>query len=189
MAEYTDEQLAALIQSESDKRVTQALETRNKKFQDELAKAIADEREKVRLELEENAKLSAQEKADKELQKKMADLAKRENELSIHTNQIYAREQFANAGISKDVYEKMMSVLVGADADVTKHNVENFIGVFSNTKSQIETDIKKQYSNVKPPASGGSAEVTKDDFMKMGYAEKMKFKESNPELYKAFIKN
>jgi hypothetical protein len=64
----------------------------------------------------------------------------------------------------------------------------NFIDVFNATKNEIETKVKAEFVKVPNPKLGGDGTVTKADFNKMGYAEKLKFKQSNPDLYKEFIK-
>ena len=48
MAEYTDEELQKLIQAEADRRVNQALENKQKKYDEELKKALENERELVK---------------------------------------------------------------------------------------------------------------------------------------------
>ena len=48
MAEYTDEELQKLIQAEADRRVNQALENKQKKYDEELKKALEKERELVK---------------------------------------------------------------------------------------------------------------------------------------------
>lgn len=188
--EYTDEIVNDLIQKEADRRVNQALENKKKEFAETLESALKEERRKVELEISEKAKLSADELAQKELEDKILNLQEREKELAKRTNNLTAKEMLSGAGIPKDKYEKLLGVLVTEDENLTKENVNGFISVFNETKSEIENNIKLQLSKIpSPTVPTGEQGVTKDGFNKMGYAEKLKLKSENPELFKQFMTN
>lgn len=95
----------------------------------------------------------------------------------------------SEAQIPKSQYDKLMTMLVSDDVDITKSNVQNFIDSYTSSKSEIETRIKSEYTKVPPPKVGpGNEVVTIKEFAKMGYGDKLKFKTTNPEQYKEFIK-
>ena len=74
---YTQEEVQKLLQSESDKRVTEALKIAKKGFEEEQTK-----REKeLRAELERQAKLSASEKEKEERERKDKELQETKEEL------------------------------------------------------------------------------------------------------------
>ena len=68
----------------------------------------------------------------------------------------------------------------------------NMVKVFENQKKHIE-NVKKAERAValagdpKPPAGGGGAtEITKEQFNEMGYSERLKLHNEQPELFKQF---
>lgn len=195
MAEYTQEQLDALV-AEKVSEATKGLYTPDD-FQKELTREV-DRRvetgiqkglETQKKKWEEEASLSAEELARKKTAEQLAGLTEKEKVIQKKANQIEAKELLADAGIPKSQYDKFISMLVSENEEATKANVQNFIDVFNSTKTDIETQIKAQLSNVPPPGTGdGSKAVTKEEFNKMPYGEKLKFKQTYPELYKEFIK-
>lgn len=174
---YTEDELNRRVTAEVDRRVEsgiqKGLETYRSKWEEEFAR---------------KAQMTAEEKAQEELESKIKELADREKEIERKSNTINAMDILSNAGIPKDHYERFIPMLVTDDSELTQDNVQNFIDTFNETKSQLEKSIKEQYSNVPKPGTGESETVTKEDFSKMGYSEKLKFKETNPDLYKEYIK-
>ena len=167
MAEYTDEELQKLIQAEADRRVNQALENKQKKYDEELKKALENERELVKREKE---------------------LLEREKILAKENNNLYAKNALTEAGVPKEAFEKLLGIIVNDSDDMTKTNVANFIEVFNDTKNSIEKSTAEKYSKVPAPKSGEPKTVDKTTFDKMSYAEKLKLKTEQPELFKQFMK-
>jgi len=106
----------------------------------------------------------------------------------IGLNAPYAEFVEFGTGIPKSQYDKVIGMLVSDDDESTKANVQNFVDIFNSTKVEIETKVKSEYSSIPVPKSGTSESVTKEAFNKMGYADKLKFKATNPELYTQFMK-
>lgn len=173
---FTQEDLDRKVTSEVDRRVESGIQ-----------KGLETNKAKWERELSEKAKLSAEELVQKELDEKMQDLSKREREILKRANTLDAKDLLANAEIPKAQYEKFIGLLVNDDSEATIQNVNNFIETFNETKTEIESNIKKQYSQVPPPKSGQAGTITKAEFSKMGYAEMMELKNSNPDLYKSLI--
>ena len=166
------------LQREVDRRVEsgiqKGLETNRKKWEEEFSK---------------KAQLTAEELAKKELEEKMKEFSEREKEVKKKSNLINARELLSEAGVPKSKYEELLEVLVSEDEEITKANVERFANIYTSTKTELETEIKKQYINVPSPTVGnGDKVVTKDVFDKMNYSEKMAFKQTYPEKYSEFVK-
>jgi alanyl-tRNA synthetase len=186
--EYTDEQIKDMMQRESDRRVTEALQTQKAKLEAEKLAAVEAEAERVRKETLEKATLSAEELAQKQLEEKMKEITGKEAAISKKANLLTAKELLTEAGIPKTKYEKMLEVMVSDNAEMTTNTVNQFISVYNETKTEIESALRTELSKVPPPASGGGgAEITKDDFAKMPYAQKLDLKTTNPELYKTFM--
>lgn len=193
--EYTQEQVDQMIaeatkglftQEELEKRVTSEVDRR---VESGIKKGLETQKKKWEQEFSERAKLSAEELAKKDLEEKLKSFAEREREISRKANQLEAKSMLSEADIPKSHYENFIGILVTDDAEATKSNVQNFINMFNATKNDIETKVKSEYANVKKPKTGnGNGTITKEEFNKMGYADKIKFKQENPELYKDFIK-
>lgn len=175
---FTEDELTRRVTSEVDRRVEsgiqKGLETHKAKWEEEFSK---------------KAKMTAEELAKAELDAKLGDLSKRESEIALRANKAEAKDMLSDAGIPKAQYEKFLGVLVNSDAESTKVNVENFITMFTETKTEIETKVKTELTIVPPPKKGtGTDGITKEQFVKMPYGEKVKFKSEHPELYKEYMK-
>lgn len=175
---FTEEDLTKKVTAEVDRRVEsgiqKGLETQKKKWEEDLAS---------------KAKMTAEEIAQKQFEEKLKEVSAKEAEIKRKANLIDAKDMLSEASIPKAQYEKLIDILVSDDSDSTKSRVQNFIDVFNNTKLEIETQVKSTLSNVTSPTQGnGDKVITKSDFIKMPYGEKLKLKQTNPELYKEFMK-
>lgn len=176
---FSEEELQRRVTSEVDRRVESGIQ-----------KGLETYKSKWEGEFTEKAKLSAEELAKKELEKLQGDLTAKEKEISKRANVLDAKDLLSEAQIPKAHYEKFINVLVNDDGEATKANVENFITVFNETKTDLETKIKSELVNVPSHKTGnGEQVVTKEDFNKMPYMKKMEFKKDNPDKYKDFIGN
>ena len=198
--EFTQEQLDALINEKVSEK-TKSLYTEddfNRKLTSEvdrrvesgIQKGLETQKSKWQKELEERAKLSAEELAQKAIEEKSNELSAKEREIAKKANMLDAKSMLAENQIPKSYYDKFISVMVTEDLETTMGNITNFIEVYNSTKADIENKVKSEYSAVPKPTTPekGGTTVSKEDFMKMGYAEKVKFKSEFPELYKKYIK-
>lgn len=175
---FTEEDLNKKVVSEVDRRVESGIQ-----------KGLETQKQKWEKEFSERAKLSAEDIAKKDFDEKLQTITVKEKEVQKKVNQIEAKSMLTDASIPKSYYDKFIPMLISDDEEVTKANVQSFIDMYVTTKTEIETKIKKELSIIpKPTTGGGDEKTTKDDFKKMGYADKMKFKMTYPELYKEYIK-
>ena len=174
---YTEEELNRRVTSEVDRRVESGIQ-----------KGLETQRAKWEQEFSKKAQMSAEELAQKEIEENNKKLSVKERELQKRENQLEALQMMAGAEIPKAHYEKMLGVLISDDAEATKANVTNFIEVFNNTKSEVESKVKSELGHVKNPKMGSTETLDKKAFDKMGYAEKLQLKTDNPEKYKEFMK-
>lgn len=195
MAEYTQEQLDQMIADA--KKGLFSEEDLNKKVMSEvdrrvesgIQKGLETQKQKWEQEFTQKANMTAEELAKKNLEEKEKLVSQKERDILRRANNIDAKDMLSDAQIPKSQYEKVIAMLVTDDAETTKANVQNFINVFNETKTEIETRVKTEFSKVPPPKGVPNTDtVTKADFMKMPYGEKLKFKASNPEMYKEFLK-
>lgn len=174
---FDETELHKRVTSEVDRRVEtgiqKGLDTQKKKWEEEFSK---------------KAQMTADEIADAQLKEKLKEITTREAELNKQSNLLKAKSNLAKAGVPESHYEKIVGMLVSEDETVTSENVENFVSVFNSAKLEIETNVKSQLSNIpKPNLGNGHETVTKQDFDGMKYAEKLAFRDSNPQLYKEFM--
>lgn len=197
--EYTQEQIDAMI-AEKVQEATRGLYTKedlqreitrevDRRVESGIQKGLETNKQKWEQEFAERAKLSAEELAQKELQEKLKALEGKDAEIQKKANLIEAKELLANANVPKTHYEKFINMLVTNDSESTINNVNNFINMFNETKSTIETTVKSELTTISKPKVGtGNVAINKDSFIKMSYAEKMQFKAENPEQFKEFLK-
>lgn len=175
---FTEEELLKRVTSETDRRVETGIQ-----------KGLETQKQKWERELSERANLSAEQLAQKNFEEKLKDISTREAEVNKRANNLEAKNMLADAQIPKAQYDKIIGMLVSSDTDTTKANVQNFINMFNETKVDIETRVKSEFTKIPSPrTSTGNEAITKTDFIKMTYADKLALKLSNPDLYKEFIK-
>lgn len=199
MAEFTQEQLDAMInekiaeakkglfsEEELNKRVTSEVDRR---VESGIQKGLETQKQKWERELSEKANLTAEQLAQKNFDDKLKEVSQRELEILKRANNLEAKDMLSEAQIPKAQYEKIIGMLVTDNADTTKANVQNFIDMFNHTKVEIETKVKGEFTKIpQPKGNNGNDAITREDFIKMPYAEKLKLKTSNPDLYHTFIK-
>lgn len=197
--QFTQEQLDALVAqkiseakqglfSEEDlnKRVTSEVDRR---VESGIQKGLETQRQKWEADYTQKAKMSAEEIARQEFEDKLKTVQEKERDIARRSNRLEAMSMLSEASVPKSHYDKFINILVSDDENSTKANVQNFIDMFNATKTEIETKVKSEFTNIpKPNVGSQGGAITKTDFNKMGYAEKLKLKQNNPELYKEFMK-
>ena len=160
---YTQEEVLALIQSESDKRVTAALKTQQKKYEKQLSlsKLDGEEREKA-----EAANRIA------ELEQLVADMNKERNKSEL-------KSVLSNRGLSAEFADILA---ISEDIEASQANIDKLDKLF---KAAVKAEVEKRLAGNAPKGNGASAaEVTKDDARKMTMAQLTELEKTNPELFK-----
>lgn len=160
---YTQEEVLALIQSESDKRVTQALKTERKKFEKQLSlsKLDGDEREKA----EKDNRIA-------ELEQLVADMNKERNKSELKT-------VLSTRGLSAEFADILA---ITDDIEASQANIDKLDKLF---KAAVKAEVEKRLAGNAPKGNGGnSAEITKEDAKKMTMAQLTALENTNPELFK-----
>ena len=174
---FTEDELHRRVTSEVDRRVEtgiqKGLETNKAKWQEEL---------------ERKAKLTATEIADEKIKEQLKTIEQREREVARRANTLNAKDLLSEAGVPKDHYDKVLGMVVSDDAEATLNNVNSFVALFSETKTNLETQLKTELTKIPKPQTGSNdAVIDKAKFTAMPYAKKLEFKASHPEQYKSFI--
>lgn len=132
---YTEEELRAKVQSETDKRVTEAIKTAREKWDKEAAE---EKKEAARL-----AKLS-QEEREKELQAKQL---KELEETKAELNRVYLERDTIDRLSEENVPIAFKDFLMGADAETTNDNIKAFKEVY---EAEVQKGVEERLKGKTP---------------------------------------
>lgn len=144
-------------QSEFDKRVAKALETAKSKWETEKATEL----ENAKTEAEKLAKMNAEQKAKYAEEKRIAELEKREKEITTRELKAQAYETLAEKGLPKD----LVDLLNYSDAESCNKSIESVEKAF---QSAVEKAVNEKLRGGNPPKGG---QGSKADYSKMSDAE------------------
>lgn len=168
-AEFTDEQkaiIADMIKRESDRRVSQALKTQEKKFSKQLSLS----------QLDDNARAQA-EKDDR-----IAELEEQVKQFNILSQKNEVMKTLSSRGLNSQIAD----VLAITDDEVENQKViETFDKVF---KAAVKAEVDKRLnSNVPKKDLPTDKAITKEMFRKMSISEQAELFKNNPDIYKSLI--
>lgn len=167
---YTLEEVQRMIQSETDKRVTQALKTAELKNTKKIKEA------------EKLATMSATEKYEYELQQREQAIADKERELTLAENKAAAASILADKGISAT----LVDLVVTDNADTMHENIEKLDKAF---KASVKAEVEKRLASNSPKSGLSSTVISKETFSKLSLKDAQKLYHDNPELYKKLSGN
>lgn len=149
---YTQEEFDKKLQSESDRRVTEALKTARENWQKEFEEKI----EQEKTEAEKMAKLSAEERARKEFEQQQEAFAKERADFERDKLELEVRKELGKQGMDEDFAPFLMQ----ADAETSLKNIATFKVAYDKA---VEAAVKEQLKG-EPPAGGGGEPEPKDAF-------------------------
>lgn len=159
---YTQEEVLALLQSETDKRVTAALKTQQKKYEKQLSLS----------------KLDGDERAKAEKDNRIAELEEQLAQFQIERNRSELKSVLSSRGLSAEFAD---IIAINDDIETSQSNIDKLDKLF---KAAVRAEVEKRLAGSAPKGNGGSpAEITKDSAKKMTLAELQNLKKTNPELY------
>lgn len=160
---YTKEEVLALLQSETDKRVTAALKTQQKKFDKQLSLSKLDGSER--------------EKAEKD--NEIAELKEQLAQFQIERNKSELKSVLSSRGLSAEFAD---IISINDDIEASQANIEKLDKLF---KAAVKAEVEKRLAGKAPKGNGGSnpAEITKETAKKMSMAELTALEKNNPELF------
>lgn len=178
---------AGLMTPEDHKKALQ--QEVDRRVQSGIDKGVETEKSKWLQDYEAQAQLTAEERAKKEVQDRISELEGRESQLAIGTNRLTAKQLLAKAEVPASYYEKLIDKMITADADATTANIKNVIETYQGVRTEIETQLKASMSKVPSPTTDPNpGEMTKEQFMKLPYAQMQTFKKEHPEIAMKFMK-
>lgn len=159
---YTQEEVMALLQSETDKRVTQALKKQAKKHEKELSLSKLDD--------------DARAKAEKD--SRIAELEEQLAQFQIEKNRSELKSVLSSRGLSAEFAD---IIAINDDIEESQANIDALDKLF---KAAVKAEVEKRIAGNAPKGNGGSpAEITKDDARKMSVKEMQELHEKNPEQF------
>ena len=159
---YTKEEVLALLQSETDKRVNQALAKQQKKYEKQLtlSKLDGDEREKA------------------EKDNRIAELEEQLAQFQIERNKSELKSVLSARGLSAEFAD---IISVSDDLEASQANIDKLDRLF---KDAVRAEVEKRLAGNAPKGNGSSpAEITKEAAKKMTMKELNELMENNPELF------
>lgn len=159
---YTEEEVLALIQSEADKRVNQALKTQQKRYEKQLSlsKLDGDEREKA------------------EKDNKIAELEEKLAQFQVEKNRSELKSVLSSRGLSAEFAD---IISISDDIEAAQANINTLDKLF---KAAVKAEVEKRLAGNPPKGnSGADPKITKESAKKLTLAEMQKLMDTNPELY------
>lgn len=160
-------------QAEFDKRlndaISQAVNQANQKW-----KIITDDKVS---EAEKLAAMTQEEKTTYLMNKQQKDLAEREANITRRELMAEAKNTLAE----KKLPVSLADVLDYTNADSCKKSISTLEKAFN---AAVEDAVKEKLKGGEPPKKAPETQVTKEQYLKMGYSDRLKLKNENPELFK-----
>ena len=163
---YTKEEVEKLLQSEADRRVTEALKKQERKNAEKL-------RESEKL-----ARMNESEKYEYQLEQREKAIAEKERQLALAENKNEASKILAEKGLSLS----LVDFVVAEDAEEMNDRIKLLDKAF---KMSVKAEVEKRLNSTTPKkALEDDSTLTRESFAKMSIKEQQELYNSNPELYK-----
>lgn len=159
---YTQEEVLALLQAETDKRVSQALKTQQKKYEKQLtlSKLDGDEREKA------------------EKDNRIAELEEQLAQFQIERNKSELKSVLSSRGMSAEFAD---IILISDDIEQSQANIDKLDKLF---KAAVKAEVEKRLAGNAPKGNGGTqTEITKESAKTMSVSQLAELERTNPELF------
>lgn len=159
---YTQEEVLKLLQSETDKRVSQALATQQKKYEKQLSLS----------------KLDGDERAKAEKDNRIAELEEQLAQFTIERNKSELKSVLSSRGLSAEFAD---IININDDIEASQANIEKLDKLF---KAAVKAEVEKRLAGNAPRGNGTTnTEITKEAAQKMTMAELNELLEKQPELF------
>ena len=166
---YTQEEVLALLQSETDKRVSQALKKQEKKYQKQLSLA----------------QLDGDERAKAEKDNRIAELEELVAQMNVEKNRSDLKSTLSARGLSAEFADL---INITDDLEESQKKIDALDKLF---KASVKGEVEKRLAanGGAPRSSSTSGEITKETFMKMSLSQQSQLYRDNPEMYKRLTTN
>jgi hypothetical protein len=165
---YTQEEVMALLQSETDKRVTSALKTQQKKYEKQLSLSKLDD--------------EAREKAEKDA--RIQELEEMLRDRDIDKNKSELKSVLSSRGLSAEFAD---IITISEDLEESQAKIDTLDKLF---KAAVKAEVEKRLAGNAPKGNGTniSGDMTAEAFRALPLTQQAELYRTNPELYKKLIK-
>ena len=166
---YTQEEFQKALESEVDKRVTQAMKTAQRK-----ADARVKEAQKL-------AQMNEQQRYEYELETREKAIVEKEKALALAENKAEAVKVLSSKGISA----QLVDFVVAEDAESMMANISLLEKEF---KASVKAEVERRLQTSTPKKNlPTDSVITKKDFKNMKLTEQAELYRNNPDLYKQLM--
>lgn len=161
---YTAEEVNALLQKESDRRVTQALAKQKKEYEKKLSLSSLDE----------------QQRKEAEAQMKIEELQSQLAAFQIEKN----KSELKSIMAARNLDVRLADIInITDDLEESQQNIETLDKIF---KECVRKEVEKRLAGNPPKGNviSDNGEITKEQFKQMPLSKQSALYRSNPELYK-----
>lgn len=160
---YTRDEVLQLLQTETDKRVTQALKTQQKKYEKQLSLS----------------KLDGDERAKAEKDNRIAELEEQIAQFTVEKNKSELKSVLSSRGLSAEFAD---IINITDDIESSQANIDKLDKLF---KAAVKAEVEKRLAGNTPKGNGAATttELTAETAKKLSLAEMEKLKAENPELF------
>lgn len=165
---YTQEQVAKLLQQESDRRVSAALAKQKKEIVKEYEKKLS------------LSKLDDNEREKAEQANTIAELREQLAAFQIEKNRSELKSVLSSRGLSAEFAD---IITINDDLEASQRNIDALDKLF---KAAVRAEVEKRLAGSAPKGNGGTATpatMTKDKLKNMSIAELQEYKKNFPEEY------
>lgn len=163
--QYTHDEVLQLLQRETDRRVTEALKTQQKKYEKQLSLS----------------KLDGDERAKAEKDARIAELEEMLRDRDIANNKSELKSVLASRGLSAEFAD---IINITDDIEASQANIDKLDKLF---KAAVKAEVEKRLAGSAPKGNGATATpdtMTKEEFNKLPLSKQAEIYKNNPELYK-----
>lgn len=165
---FTLEEVNSLLQSETDKRVNQALAKQKKQYEKQLSLS----------------KLDGDERAKAEKDNRIAELEEQLAAFQVERNRSELKSVLSSRGLSAEFAD---IVNISDDIEASQANIDKLDKLF---KAAVKAEVEKRLAGNTPKGSGSaeSAIMTKEAFLKLPAYKAQELLNSNPTFYGNLLK-
>lgn len=168
---YTEAEVQALLQQETDRRVSSALKKQKKEFETKQAEA-----EKLR-------DMDESQRKEYEYNQRLLQLEQKEKEFALAQNKLEATKVLAN----RELPIEFVDYVVAEDAETMMENINAFDMAF---KAAVQDAVAKKIGSQSPKVgSVKQSGMSKEEFKNLSFTERTNLYKTNPELYERLRKN
>ena len=166
---YTAEEVAKLVQAESDRRTNQALAKQKKEYEKKLSLQSLDE----------------QQRKEAESQMKIQELQEQLAQFQIEKNKSELKSVLSSRGLSAQFAD---IISIGEDIEQAQANIDTLDKLF---KAAVKAEVNKRLAanGGAPRSSSTSGEITKETFKAMSLSQQAAIARDNRELYNRLTQN